>query len=140
MRTLVFVLTAALLGWIPLGAASEPLDVEPVNPCAAGHAVNPCAAKRAGFNSWSWKSPLPMCRLIGRSTSCAAFQIGFQWESPSSGIPKSWGALVKRIARCPRSRQRRISATAASTSQNGVAITGMKRRGSGSIHSMSQPL
>jgi hypothetical protein len=55
-------------------------------------------------------------------------------------MPKSWGALVKRMARWPISRQRWISATAASTSQKGVAITGMKRRGSGEIHSMSQSL
>jgi hypothetical protein len=100
----------------------------------------PWAAKRAGFSSWSWKSPVPMCRLRGRSTSWAAVQMGFQCGSPMSGIPKSWGALVKRIDLCPISRHRWISFTEASTSQKGVAITGMKRRGSGEIQSMSQSL
>ena len=36
----------------------------------------------------------------------AAVQIGFQWGSPMNGIPKSCGAPVKRMDRCPMSRHR----------------------------------
>ena len=65
MRTLVSVLTAALIGGIPLGAAADP-----VNPCAAKRASNPCAARRAA-NPCSAKHAANPCAAKA-ANPCAA--------------------------------------------------------------------
>ena len=77
------------------------------------------AATRSGVNDDA-VSPLPMWKWIGRPRSCAVAQSGSQCRSARNGSPKRCGSPVNRTPRCPASAHRCISATAASTSQNGV--------------------
>ena len=72
--------------------------------------------------------------------SCAAAQMGSQCESRRKGISKSWGWLHIKTARKPRVAQRSISPTEASTSQNGVDMTGTSRLGSSLAHSYRKSL
>ena len=61
-------------------------------------------------------------------------------RSPRYGRPNCCGSPVKRTPRCPSAAHRSTSATVASTSQNGVAVTGRSRRGSAAHQSVSQSL
>ena len=68
-------------------------------------------------------------------------QIGFQWVIADERHSEILGSAREQDGPVPDARGIDGSQlTAASTSQKGVAITGMKRRGSGAIHSMSQSL
>ena len=75
-------------------------------------------------------SPPPMWKLTGTPASDTSDQIGSQWVEKTGGSPWASGWLQKLMPRCPLARQRSISATDASTSQNGIDVTASSRLGS----------
>ncbi len=86
------------------------------------------------------KSPPPRWNEIGLPVSADTRHSGSQCGSPSSGRSKRWGSPENRIARWPSPAPRSTSATVASMSQNGTAVTGSSRSGSVAAHSVIQSL
>ncbi len=75
---------------------------------------------------------VPKCRHSGSSASSAAEKSGSQWSVWNDGRPSVTMFSGKEIARAPLAATRWISATDASTSQNGRMASGMNRlRGGG---------
>ena len=73
--------------------------------------------------------PPPMWKLTGTPASRVTFQIGSQCVSHSGGWSYFSGALQKLMPRWPAPTARSISATDASTSQNGTDTMGNSRSG-----------
>jgi hypothetical protein len=127
---------------IPLNSRSRmwaPLCRNRRLPPRAAAAEKVSISERSGPQS-SPMSPLPMWKLIGSPASCAAAQTGSQRRSARNGRPKFCGSPVNSTPRCPSAAQRSISATVSATSQKGVAMTGISRRGSADTHSTRKSL
>ena len=82
----------------------------------------------------------PMWKLMDSPASCAAAHNESQCGSQSAGWPKSCGWLGNSTARCPARALRTTSATHASRSQNGSAITASRRPLSALHQSMRKSL